>query len=91
MQGFSTALTYNAAAWTELSPADFAACSADTREMDLSLSQTGWLACSHGAGRFSLWLPVERRGVAWARCGRRVVVGAKSGTVTVLELPAAQS
>jgi hypothetical protein len=91
MQGFSTALTYNAAAWIELTPADFSASSGDTQEMDLSLSESGWLTCSHESGRISLWLPVERRGRMRARCGRRVVVGAKRGAVTILELPAAQS
>jgi hypothetical protein len=82
-------LTYNAAAWTELSPAKFAACSVSFSEMDLTLSNTGWLSCLHEAGRVSLWLPVERRGSALARCGRRPVVGADSGAITILELPGA--
>jgi hypothetical protein len=51
------------------------------------MSETGWLTCSYGTGHIMLWLPVERRGKSLERRGRRVVVGADSGAVTVLELP----
>jgi hypothetical protein len=84
-------LTHNAAAWTELSPAEFGACCASIREIDLTLSKTGWFSCSYEAGRISLWIPVERRGSALARCGRRVLIGADSGAITILELPGTQS
>jgi hypothetical protein len=55
--------------------------------MEFALSETGWLSCSAGPGRSALWLPIERRGRGLARYGSRVVVGAKTGALTMLELP----
>jgi hypothetical protein len=88
-------LTCDAATWTELSSDELAiaeACSPSFQEMDVTISNTGWLSCSHGTGRISVWLPVERRDSyrALARRGRRVVVGAQSGAVTILQLPDTQ-
>jgi hypothetical protein len=57
-------------------------------ETDLTLSESGWLTCAYEAGRTLLWLPVERRGWAWAGHGERAVVGSTVGAMTILELPA---
>jgi hypothetical protein len=57
----------------------------DTRTINLSaLTRSGWL--QNGAD-FLLWLPVERRGEVVESFGRKVVIGGKTGAVTILELP----
>jgi hypothetical protein len=57
----------------------------------MALSDSGWLSCVYAGKRTLLWLPIERRGLAFAGRGRRVVVGAYSGAVTVLDLPTESS
>jgi hypothetical protein len=77
-------LINNIAVWTEIPPIELPSGIASISE--INISDSGWLSCSYAARRMILWLPVERRGEALARHGRRVVVGARSGAVTVLEL-----
>jgi hypothetical protein len=86
----NTTLTREAAIQTAISSVDFHAsfsCFTSFPEVRITLSDSGWLSCRHGSGHILLWLPVERRGEAFAGNGKRIVVGGTSGAVTVLELP----
>jgi hypothetical protein len=80
-------LTSNTAVWTEISPVKLLSSIANSPGISMTLSDSGWLSCSYAASRTLLWLPMERHGKTFASHGRRVVVGANSGAVTVLELP----
>jgi hypothetical protein len=80
-------LTSNIAVWTEISPAKLPSSIASSPGINIALSDSGWLSYLYAGKRTLLWLPVERRGEALASHGRRIVVGANSGAVTVLELP----
>jgi hypothetical protein len=84
------------ATWTQISPTELPSSITSTAnppetESTVTLSDSGWLSCLYEGRRILVWLPVERRGVAFAGHGRRVVVGALSGAVTVLELPTAHA
>jgi hypothetical protein len=80
------------AVWTGILPAELPssiACLTSSSEINITLSDSGWLSCSYAARRVLLWLPVERRSDSLrslANHGRRVVIGANSGAVTALEL-----
>jgi hypothetical protein len=80
-------LTSYTAVWTEISPAKMPSSIASSPEINITLSDSGWLSYLYAEKRTLLWLPVERRGRPLAGHRRRVVVGANSGAVTVVELP----
>jgi hypothetical protein len=84
---FIVTLMSNIAVWTEISLIELPSSIASVSEINVAISDSGWLSCSYAARRTLLWLPIERRGKVFASHGRRVVVGAKSGAVTVIELP----
>jgi hypothetical protein len=80
--------------WTMISPTELPSSITSTArppETTVTLSDSGWLSCLYEGRRILVWLPVERRGKVFAGHGRRVVVGARSGAVTVLELPTAHA
>jgi hypothetical protein len=54
---------------------------------EFTINDSGWLASDTTFPDLALWVPLERRGSAIASFGRRVVVGGKTGAVTILELP----
>jgi hypothetical protein len=86
-------LINNIAVWTENSPSKLLSTferPTNSSENNINLSESGWLSWTHGHRRILLWLPVERRGTAWACHERRVMVGANSEAITVLELPTDQ-
>jgi hypothetical protein len=56
-------------------------------EMEITLSDSGWLSCVYAAEQTLLWLPVERRGHTITQYGRHVAIGAQSGAITLLKLP----
>jgi hypothetical protein len=80
-------LISNIALWTEIPPIELPSGITNISEIDIELLDSGWLSCSYAARCILLWLPVERRGPAFASHGKRVVVGANSGALTVLDLP----
>jgi hypothetical protein len=60
----------------------------NTRSTNLFvLTSSGWL---QSGGDSLLWLPLERRGGIVESFGRRVVIGGRSGAMTILELPGEQ-
>jgi hypothetical protein len=73
--------------WAEVSPATPHAMHDDLGFPELTLTDSGWLDSGVVSHELVLWLPVERRGSCIASFGPRVVVGAKTGAVTILELP----
>jgi hypothetical protein len=84
---FIISLIGQIAIWTEIPPIQMPSSIARISETEIGISDSGWLSCTYAARRILLWLPIERRGDVFASHGRRVAVGAKSGAVTVLELP----
>jgi hypothetical protein len=80
-------LISNTAVWTEISSIELPSSLASISEINIAISDSGWLSCSYAARCNMLWLPIERRGKVFASHGRRIVVGAQSGAVTVIELP----
>jgi hypothetical protein len=85
-----TMLTVSAVVtWTEITTVEIHPRNLFTgfAEMEITLSDTGWLSCVYAAEQTLLWIPVERRGHTMTQYGRHVAIGAQSGAITLLKLP----
>jgi hypothetical protein len=52
------------------------------------IEETGWISWRPSDGACSVrlcWLPLERRGESFSWHGRKVVIGARQGAVTILD------
>jgi hypothetical protein len=77
------------AAWTEILPLSPRYTHDVPGFPDYSVTALGWLERISGAlcREPVFWLPREWRGAAIVSSGRQVVVGSRSGAVTIINLP----